>query len=513
LPEGCLLDLEVEAKELMLRLLPKAGSAVVEAYRSMRDELGRRPAPGELFHHGYLPRTLAARFGSWFGFVSEENDLTENEREVFASFGSWFAMLEATSLNKSYKMVVLRVLLDRDALWGGMDIARLAAACREFLLSHPTLRHDLPPTKEFPDPAKAPIDAWAAWWLEWPLSRWMEEQGGRQWFKREGDRFLAAFPCPEKLRPDFEAMTAELVDYRLAHYAKTRLEKAGEFDAGRFLAKVSHSGGKPILRLPTVEELPGRPTGPTTVALPDGSPWVFKFVKVACNVASPLGTEENQILPLLRGWFGENAGAPGTNYHVAFTKTETGWAVEPVAVGPSLTVIHAETETAESDEPEFHALPGFVEVPAAKDRFTRLVPVYSLEAAAGLWGQESTPEEIGWAEAAGAPIKPGMFIARVRGRSMEPRIKDGSWNLFRRCPAGSRRGSIVLVQFNSMGDPENGGRFTVKSYQSVKRVTEDGWSHEHIELLPLNRDYDPIIVTPDEAAEMVVVGEWVAAIA
>jgi hypothetical protein len=95
---------------------------------------------------------------------------------------------------------------------------------------------------------------------------------------------------------------------------------------------------------------------------------------------------------------------------------------------------------------------------------------------------------------------------------MEPRIKDGSWNLFRRCPAGPRGERIVLVQFNSMGDPENGGRFTVKSYQSVKRVTEDEWSHELIELLPFNRDYDPITVTPDEAAEMVVVGEWISSI-
>jgi SOS-response transcriptional repressor LexA len=264
--------------------------------------------------------------------------------------------------------------------------------------------------------------------------------------------------------------------------------------------------------LPTVEELPGRPTGPTTVALPDGSPWVFKFVKVACNLASPLGTEENQILPLLRGWFGENAGAPGTNYHVAFTRTETGWAVEPVAVGPSLSVIHAGTDTAESEEPEFRDLPGFVEVPAAKDRFTRLVPVYSLEAAAGLWGPESTPEEIGWAEAAGKSIKPGMFIARVRGRSMEPRIKDGSWNLFHPCPEGWREGRIVLVQFNSMDDPESGRRFTVKKYHSAKTVTEDGWRHERIELLPLNPEFEPITVAPHEGAEMVVVGEWVASL-
>ena len=45
-------------------------------------------------------------------------------------FGAWLGMLETTNLNKSYKMVVLRVLLDRDALWDGMEIPKLAAACR-----------------------------------------------------------------------------------------------------------------------------------------------------------------------------------------------------------------------------------------------------------------------------------------------------------------------------------------------------------------------------------------------
>jgi hypothetical protein len=123
-----------------------------------------------------------------------------------------------------------------------------------------------------------------------------------------------------------------------------------------------------------------------------------------------------------------------------------------------------------------------------------------------------TFEEIGWVEAAGASIKPGMFIARVRGHSMEPKIKDGSWNLFRPCPQGSREGRTVLVQFNSRGDLENGGRFTVKKYQSVKRVSEDDWNHEHIELLPLNSDNEPISIAPNEGPEMVVVGEWVASI-
>ena len=95
---------------------------------------------------------------------------------------------------------------------------------------------------------------------------------------------------------------------------------------------------------------------------------------------------------------------------------------------------------------------------------------------------------------------------------MEPKIKDGSWCLFRPCPQGSREGRIVLVQFNSLGDLDDGGRFTIKKYHSAKSVSEDGWKHERIELLPLNPDYDPITVEPHEGPEMMVIGEFVASI-
>lgn len=63
-----------------------------------------------------------------------------------------------------------------------------------------------------------------------------------------------------------------------------------------------------------------------------------------------------------------------------------------------------------------------------------------------------------------------------------------------------------------MGDPENGGPFTVKKYHSAKTISEDGWTHDRIELLPLYPDYDPIDVAPHEGLEMVVFGEWVASI-
>jgi SOS-response transcriptional repressor LexA len=143
-------------------------------------------------------------------------------------------------------------------------------------------------------------------------------------------------------------------------------------------------------------------------------------------------------------------------------------------------------------------------------RYPPLAPVYDLTAAAGFWGPESVPEEIGWTEVPGVSLKPGMFVARVTGTSMEPLIPDGSWCLFRPCPAGSREGRIV--QLGTDGAGENGGRFTVKKYHSELStdlaVTAEGWRHSRIQLLPLNPAFEPIEIEADVAADVVIVGEF-----
>jgi hypothetical protein len=208
---------------------------VEEAYRGMRAELGRRPTPTELLHAHYLPHTLRAAHGSWFGFCRAEGDLDASEERVVERFGAWLGMLETTSLNKSYKMVVLRVLLDRDALWDGLEIPRLAAACRSFLEHHPALRADLegaaftrvpgdgrkrglnPSASEEPVPFSGdPDPAFTKWWLKWPLSRWMDDQAGQRWFTRRDDRFVADFTCPPEFRePGFSKLIGVSKSYTI----------------------------------------------------------------------------------------------------------------------------------------------------------------------------------------------------------------------------------------------------------------------------------------------------------
>jgi phage repressor protein C with HTH and peptisase S24 domain len=143
--------------------------------------------------------------------------------------------------------------------------------------------------------------------------------------------------------------------------------------------------------------------------------------------------------------------------------------------------------------------------PCAVQPFVTHVPVYSLRAAAGSLGEEMEVEAEAWAPAPeGMRLSRDLFVAHVVGESMEPRIPNGSLNLFRLHPAGSRQGKIVLVE--RFGITDETARYTVKRYTSVKRqLSDDEWQHERIRLEPLNPAFEPWDVDPRDFA---VVAEW-----
>lgn len=507
LPEGCLLDVELDAQDMLKEFLPRGRSAAIEGYRGIRDDLGRRPAMLEVFSRGFLPRTISAAEGSWFPFAESEGDLSQEEQEATAEYADWLRMLETTSLNKSYKMVVLRVLLDQGKLFEGVDLREFASKCRQYLMNHQVLRRDLEGDGHALDHETAEDEAWTAWWNQWPIGRWLAKQKGKTWFVQEGDRFRLAFDVPEHMKSAFEAMTEEIVEWRLAAYAKSRRLVATEPGEVAFTAKVSHANGRPILFLPDKAKEPNRPVGVTQVQLPDGEVWEFKFVKVACNVAKPLGDTGNQLGSLLRGWFGPNAGLPGTNFTVLFENRGEGWQAKPDGM----------PEVHPVEDPELSEDVSTIEILddiPVEEQFTTHAPVYDLFVAAGDWGIEGSPGAIGWVPVPNQRLRGGMFAAQVTGHSMEPTIPSGSWCLFRPCPAGSREGRLLLVQVNTHLDPEDGGRYTVKRYHSTKQSHEDGWTHQTIELQPLNPDssYQPIPITEDVVESIRVVGEFVAVI-
>jgi SOS-response transcriptional repressor LexA len=141
----------------------------------------------------------------------------------------------------------------------------------------------------------------------------------------------------------------------------------------------------------------------------------------------------------------------------------------------------------------------------AAEPFRTHLPLYSLRAAAGQLGEEMPSTAEDWVRAPeGMRLDPDLFVAQVVGRSMEPRIPDGSLNLFRFHPAGSRQNKILLIQ--RFGVLDETARYTVKKYTSRKVLTgEDQWRHEQIRLEPLNPEFEAWDVEPQDFA---VVAEW-----
>jgi type I restriction enzyme R subunit len=173
------------------------------------------------------------------------------------------------------------------------------------------------------------------------------------------------------------------------------------------------------------------------------------------------------------------------------------------------------TDVRESDQrARSVALPTVLRIvePRPEERYLTCVPLVPLKAAASAFGDPHYIDEdaFDWvAVESRRRLRKGMFVAQVVGRSMEPTIPDGSYCLFSYPVEGSRHGRTVLVQLRDRHDPESGERYTVKRYDSEKTASGEAWTHARVWLRPVNPDFAPIELTPDQAAQSTVVAEVV----
>ena len=147
------------------------------------------------------------------------------------------------------------------------------------------------------------------------------------------------------------------------------------------------------------------------------------------------------------------------------------------------------------------------------------LPVYSLKAACGKFGEGQDVEPLGWVD---VPAKKGMsegwFVIQAVGKSMESKIPDNSYCVFKPVSAGTKNGKILLVQHHDINDNDNdndndtGGSYTLKKYYSLTEINDDGEEQKTIELRPLNRDYEIMkfkSLDEDYEGQFMVVGEFV----
>jgi DUF2075 family protein/phage repressor protein C with HTH and peptisase S24 domain len=145
--------------------------------------------------------------------------------------------------------------------------------------------------------------------------------------------------------------------------------------------------------------------------------------------------------------------------------------------------------------------------------YENAIPVLDIYAAAGGFSDmQISTEDFEWVELPmNVTVGKGYFVCQVWGESMNKKIPNGSWCLFKKDPGGTREGKIVLVEHYDIQDSDFGAGYTIKSYHSKKKITADSWSHESITLKPLSFDstYENIILSESEMRELKVIGEFI----
>lgn len=323
LPDGCEVTYDLEAIDIIKSLLRTraADDAILAFYDDFRERHGIRPTASELYHSGYNPRSLRKSHGSWTRFLRTMGDLTSDEEEAVIATGDFLDMLEITPLTKSFKVLTLMAILNRDALPGKIGISELTEEFRRIARRSSTLRADVGEVLENDQELRSLIE-------KNPIAAWQggKGTGGRPYFQFDGSKFAADLNVPESCRTDFQNLVREVLDWRLAEY----LDRGRTTDAANhFNCRVIHSGGRPILKLPDRKKTPGIPSGWVEVKA-NGRSYFAKFVKEFVNVLrDEQVSKENLLTQVIRGWFGEYAGQPGTRHEVAFESEGEGWSMRP----------------------------------------------------------------------------------------------------------------------------------------------------------------------------------------
>jgi len=162
-------------------------------------------------------------------------------------------------------------------------------------------------------------------------------------------------------------------------------------------------------------------------------------------------------------------------------------------------------------------LPALLKVVSEPDvqPYVNAVPLLDLRVAAGFFSEEQIArrDTIWVALPETFRISKDLSVAQVTGESMNRRIPNGAWCLFRAYRGGSRDGKIVAVEHREISDVDTGTHLTVKRYRSEKaEAGEDQWRHVRIVLSPESNDpkYKPIELSPRQADDLRVIAEHVA---
>ena len=216
LPPGCFVNYDLEVIDF-LKGLDRSG--VDAEYEAIRASQGRRPTRTELYRAGIPRNQIRESYGHWWGLVQAQGDLTPEEASCLQRHKPFLAGMEKTSMNKSFKMVLLEALLAHDGFRHPPAVADLSAWALEIFRHRRPLVSDLP--SDYRDIDNLDQVRWRRYWERYPikaLTGGFRQTDNEAWFQVREERFEPTFEVTAYESGPFHGMLQELVDYRLAEY-------------------------------------------------------------------------------------------------------------------------------------------------------------------------------------------------------------------------------------------------------------------------------------------------------
>lgn len=208
-PAGCEVTYDLQALDILRSLIrqPRDGEELTAFYRDFRERHGTRPTASEVQHAGFNPgRTGHA---GWIGFVADMGDLSEGQQASWRAHRALLDEIETTRMTRSYKMLVLRAMIEAGAFPGRIALSDLVERVARLARRNPQIKADLST-----DPDDAP--RLHAVLIKQPLKILTETE----WFRLGPGSFETIFTGAADIA--LTALASELVDWRLLRYFQAR---------------------------------------------------------------------------------------------------------------------------------------------------------------------------------------------------------------------------------------------------------------------------------------------------
>jgi superfamily II DNA or RNA helicase/SOS-response transcriptional repressor LexA len=221
LADGCFVNYDLQAIEFLEQLTQSKIDTHLNTYRSLKESLDRRPTASEFYLAGGSLLEIRREYGSWVQLLLKENDLDSNSEKIAKQEHDFLREMEVTSLEKSFKLVLIETFLDLNGFSEPPEISTLSVRSWHTLKRRHQLKNDLPEKFQTSISNDARNEkSWITYWKGNPVKAWLRRKSAKKanFFGSDDGRFTFQHTIDSS---DIEALTnltQELVNLRYLQY-------------------------------------------------------------------------------------------------------------------------------------------------------------------------------------------------------------------------------------------------------------------------------------------------------